>query len=183
MYDYLVSNLDWLAASFCGIVLFVCLWKLDKKSYIMGVLLGVSGVGVVLAILLNIFSNKISKQKEHFAIYIGSNSELVVQKDPGFYYGLYEAYYFDKYMSNTACRGGARNPFGIMIKENSGCVKYVLLPEKIKGQADEKFLIGFDSSNDQGKENTVKLVVHYTNLVATGALPDYPDFIKVIPAN
>jgi hypothetical protein len=138
----------------------------------------ISSLGFVTVIILNVFSNIVDHSRQEFAL-VSDDGTLIVQKDPSTYWGYYEAYYFSRQMENSYCVDGIRDTFGKIIKDHVNCVRYTLLPEKIKKGGGVRLFGNFKKSNSEGTYNTRKVVEQYSQLVAEGIIPSYPDFIQV----
>ena len=175
---FLMDNWKLLLTILLVVIFCICVWQEYEDSLITIFFL----VGFVTLVVINIFSNVIDHSGRKFAL-VAKDDLVVIQKDPGTYWGFYQAYYFHTRFENDACRGGKRDTFGELVKDHPDCVRYVLIPEKLTNMRGKYFINNFSSDNDKSGENTRRLIEYYADLLAIKIIPTYPDFIKVIPVN
>ncbi len=159
-------------------------WLIKSPTGKLSAIISTSLTVMVIAVaLLNMFSNIVNQDGKEFAVYLGPENRLVVQKEPGTHFGVYQSYYFNKQIYSSLCRP-VRNPFGEVVTRGADCVIYTILPEKMEGLFVNGALFAkFKMANDHGEANTETLYKHYRAMIHEKVIQNYPDFIKVTKGN
>jgi hypothetical protein len=135
-------------------------------------------VVIVLAVGLPIITHRVSSSGDDFAIEIKFDGTIEVTKNPGYYFGFSQAYFFNKKTTNDMCWFNSYDVFGRLIKVHPKCFTFTLLPEKITAVSGS-FPKTINPINDKGAKNARALVDHYGTLIESGSIAEFPDWIKV----